>query len=191
MLYGKLVNGQLTVDPDGLPIYESEEPKEVPAGYHAECSWRDTGSCIDQLWSVVPDVGTAADAAVQLARIQAASLTDDQALMVPALYPEWSANAVAYAKGDRVLCAGKLYKVVQAHTSQADWAPDAATSLFAGVLAGQDGASVGEWVQPDSTNPYAKGDRVTHGGKTWESLVDSNVWEPGATGSESLWKEVE
>ena len=191
MLYGKLVNGQLTVDPDGLPIYESEEPEEVSAGYHAECSWQDTGSCSNQVWSVGPDVGTAADAAVQLARIQAASLTDEQALMVPALYPEWSANAVAYAKGDRVLYAGKLYKVVQAHTSQADWTPDAATSLFAKVLAGQDGTKVGEWAQPDSTNPYVKGDRVTHNGKTWESLVDSNVWEPGAAGSESLWKEVE
>ncbi|WP_350308143.1 carbohydrate-binding protein [[Ruminococcus] torques] len=46
------------------------------------------------------------------------------------------------------------------------------------------------WEQPNSTNPYKKGDRVTHKGKTWESLVDSNVWEPGAVGSESLWKEV-
>ena len=191
MLYGKLVNGQLTVDPDGLPIYESEKPQEVPPGYHAECSWRDTGSCINQLWSVVPDVGTAADAAVQLARMQAASLTDDQALMVPALYPEWSANAVAYAKGDRVLHAGTLYKALQAHTSQDGWAPDAAPSLFAKVLAGQDGAEAGEWVQPDSTNPYSKGDRVTHDGKTWESLVDNNVWEPGADGTGSLWKEVE
>ena len=26
--------------------------------------------------------------------------------------------------------------------------------------------------------------------KTWESLVDNNVWEPGALGTESLWKDV-
>ena len=32
--------------------------------------------------------------------------------------------------------------------------------------------------------------QVTHNGKTWESLADNNVWEPGAIGTESLWKEV-
>ena len=35
------------------------------------------------------------------------------------------------------------------------------------------------------------GDRVKHNGKTWESLVDNNVWEPGAQGTEALWKVVE
>lgn len=84
----------------------------------------------------------------------------------------------------------KLYKVLQAHTSQTDWAPDTAPSLFAEVLPGQDGTGIGEWVQPGSTNPYMTGDRVTHNGKTWESLADNNVWEPGAQGSEALWQEV-
>ena len=28
------------------------------------------------------------------------------------------------------------------------------------------------------------------GGKVWVSSVDNNVWEPGATGTESLWTEV-
>ena len=39
-----------------------------------------------------------------------------------------------------------------------------------------------EWVQPDSTNPYRKGDKVVHNGKTWESTIDNNVWEPGVYG---------
>ena len=47
-----------------------------------------------------------------------------------------------------------------------------------------------EWEQPDSTNPYMKGDKVTHNGKTWVSLIDNNVWEPGATGTAALWQEV-
>lgn len=29
-----------------------------------------------------------------------------------------------------------------------------------------------------------------HNGKVWESLVANNVWEPGVTGTEALWKEV-
>ena len=44
------------------------------------------------------------------------------------------------------------------------------------------GDEVAEWVQPDSTNPYMTGDRVLHNGSTWESTVDSNVWEPGVYG---------
>ena len=40
--------------------------------------------------------------------------------------------------------------------------------------------------QAESTNPYAKGDKVTHNGKTWISTTDNNVWEPGVYG----WEEV-
>ena len=117
-------------------------------------------------------------------------LSDEQALTVKDLYADWNENGVGYITGDRVQYNGKLYKCLQGHTSQADWSPEAAPSLWAEILAGQEGTAIGEWVQPESTNPYNKGDRVTHNGKTWESLVDGNVWEPGAQGSESLWKEV-
>lgn len=61
--------------------------------------------------------------------------------------------------------AAVLVAQMQAHTSQTDWAPDTAPSLFAEVLPGQNGTEIGEWVQPGSTNPYMTGDRVTHNGK--------------------------
>ena len=32
--------------------------------------------------------------------------------------------------------------------------------------------------------------RVKHNGKVWESLVANNVWEPGAVGTETVWREV-
>lgn len=128
-------------------------------------------------------------AAVDVARIQAQSLTDEQALTVTAIYPDWNGEGVAYLKDYKVKRNGELYKCLQAHTSQQDWTPEEAPSLWAKILPGQSG-EIGEWEQPDSTNPYMKGDTVTHNGKTWESLVDNNVWEPGATGTESLWKEV-
>lgn len=115
-------------------------------------------------------------------------LTDEQALKVTALYPLWDA-AKTYAVGDRVRYAGNLYRCLTAHTAQAAWTPTDAHSLWAKVLTDPSGEIL-PWVQPDSTNPYAKGDKVTHNGKTWESLVDNNVWEPGVTGTESLWKEV-
>lgn len=108
------------------------------------------------------------------------SATDEQALSVPVLYPAWR-SGVAYVTGQRVLHGGVLYKVLQDHTSQDDWTPDAAVSLFAKVLI-PDETVIPEWVQPDSTNPYRKGDKVTHNGKTWTSDIDNNVWEPGVYG---------
>ena len=119
----------------------------------------------------------------------AAGLTDAEAVAATCLYPHWSGNSVAYAKGQRVQYENTLYTVLQAHTSQATWTPTAAPSLFAKVLI-PDPTVVPEWEQPDSTNPYMKGDKVTHNGKTWVSLIDNNVWEPGATGTAALWQEV-
>lgn len=117
-----------------------------------------------------------------------AMLTNEQALQVTTLYPLWDATKT-YAVGDRVRYAGNLYRCLQPHTAQETWNPADAPSLWAKVLTSETGEIL-PWVQPDSTNPYAKGDKVTHNGKTWESLVDNNVWEPGAVGTESLWKEV-
>lgn len=110
--------------------------------------------------------------------------TDEMALNVPVLYPAWR-DGVAYTTGQRVRFNGTLYKVLNKHTSQADWTPDAAPSLFAKVLI-PDPDIIPEWEQPDSTNPYSKGDKVTHNGKTWVSDIDKNTWEPGVYG----WSEV-
>ena len=117
-----------------------------------------------------------------------AMLTDEQALQVTTLYPLWDATKT-YAVGDRVRYAGNLYRCLQPHTAQETWNPADAPSLWAKVLTDPSGAIL-PWEQPGSTNPYMMGDKVTHIGKTWESLVDNNVWEPGAVGTENLWKEV-
>lgn len=44
-----------------------------------------------------------------------------------------------------------------------------------------------EWVQPNGSNPYQIGDRVSYNGRVWESFVANNVWQPGVYG----WNEVE
>ncbi len=113
-----------------------------------------------------------------------AMLTDEQAATVQGLFKPWNAEST-YAVGDRVRYGGELYRCLTAHTAQAAWTPTDAPSLWAKVLTDPSGAIL-PWVQPDSTNPYAKGDKVTHNGKTWVSTVDNNVWEPGAYG----WEEV-
>ena len=62
----------------------------------------------------------------------ASSLTDEQAAMSPRLYPTWAAGMMVKA-GDRLYHPGtdKLYKVVQAHTTQEDWTPDATPAMWA------------------------------------------------------------
>lgn len=110
----------------------------------------------------------------------AASLTDAEAAEAPMLFERWAAG-VEYIVDERVCHLDKLYKVLQAHTSQADWTPDVAVSLFAEVLI-PDPSVIPEWVQPSSTNPYMKGDKVRHNDKTWVSTVDNNLWEPGVYG---------
>lgn len=115
----------------------------------------------------------------------AMSLDDADALDAVQLYPSWKNNHEYDTVGERVRYDGVLYKVLQPHTSQSAWTPPAAPSLFAKVLI-PDPDAIPEWEQPDSTNPYMKGDKVTHNGKTWVSDVDSNVWEPGVYG----WTEV-
>ena len=84
---------------------------------------------------------------------------------------------------------GTLYTILQNHVSQPQWTPDAAPSLFARVLIPEPDV-IPDWTQPDSTNPYKRGDRVRHRGAVWERLIDGHVWEPGAIGTETLWAEV-
>ena len=110
---------------------------------------------------------------------QLMSISDAVALKMPDVFPEWSDASVFYRKDMKLTYNGVLYKVLQDHTSQASWTPDAAPSLFAEVLVSADGTPQ-EWQQPDSTNAYMKGDRVTFEGHVYESLIDNNVWSPTA-----------
>lgn len=79
----------------------------------------------------------------------------------------------------------KLYKCIQAHTSQADWTPDKAPSLW--TLAGNPMEEWPEWSQPvGAADAYMKDDKVSYEGKHWISTADNNVWAPGVWG----WTEV-
>ena len=116
----------------------------------------------------------------------AISLTDEDALEAPNLFPNWE-DAFIYAVGDRVRYEGTLYKCLQAHTSQAAWTPIAAASLWAKVLI-PDANVIPEWEQPDSTNPYMQGDKVMFNGVVYESVINNNIWSPSAY--PAGWKEI-
>ena len=187
-LYGVLAGATVVLTDaasDGKPITLADPP-QAATGYVARASWRESASGIEQVWTLEPSAGSAYDAMLTLSKMYAKTLDDADALKVPALYDSWY-QPMEYASDDRVSYDGTLYRCLQDHRSQASMSPDKSPSLWAKVLPGQDGA-VGEWEQPGSTNGYAKGARVTHGGKTWESTADNNVWAPGTTGAP--WTEV-
>ncbi len=110
----------------------------------------------------------------------AESLEDSEAAYTPRIFEKWEKEQ-QYEIGKRVCYNDKLYKVIIAHTSQDGWEPDVAVSLFAEILI-PDPTVIPEWVQPSSTNPYMKGDKVRHNNKNWISTYDYNVWEPGVYG---------
>ena len=118
----------------------------------------------------------------QLIEQLAVTLDDETALTGVELFPMWAIGR-AYAVDDRVQHGGTLYKCVQAHTSQADWTPDATPALWVVVSIDE----YPEWVQPTGAHDaYAKDSKVTHNGKKWISSYDANVWEPGVYG----WEEI-
>jgi hypothetical protein len=114
----------------------------------------------------------------------AASLDDDRALEVATIYDPWK-EGKAYAVGEFITYGEnsvgdpQLYKVVQAHTSQADWKPDKTASLYSPI--GLDDGGYPVWSQPTGAHDaYNKGDIVNYNGTLYESLIDGNTYAPDA-----------
>lgn len=180
---------------EGNPIVYSPLSADCELSSKADCSetlraaWREEH----------PEPPTNAELASSLASVQSASAVAFVALCevgtldtVTAsehadLFAPW-AYPIAYTVGQLRRHNGKLYKCVQAHTSQADWTPDTAASLWS--VAADPAEEWPAWSQPvGAHDAYAKGAKVSHNGKHWTSNVDNNVWEPGTAGTENLWTE--
>lgn len=105
--------------------------------------------------------------------------SDEEAYVMRYLYGEWSGDGITYKTNDRLMYNDKFYKVLQDHTSQSDWTPDTATSLYVEIADPSNEYS--EFVQPSGAHDaYAKGDKVTFEGKHYVSLIDANVYSPTA-----------
>lgn len=104
----------------------------------------------------------------------AALQTDEDALQSIDLFPKWEPG-IEVSVGERYKYNKVLYKVIQAHTTQADWTPDKVPALFVVVSVEE----WPEWVQPTgSGDAYMQGDKVTFDGEHYISLIDNNVWSP-------------
>ena len=105
--------------------------------------------------------------------------SDEDAYTMRYLYPEWSGESVSYKKNDRFMYHDKFYKVLQNHTSQADWTPDTASSLYVEIA--NPAEEWPEFKQPTGAHDaYAKDAKVTFEGKHYKSLIDANAYSPTA-----------
>lgn len=110
------------------------------------------------------------------------SASDELALESIGAYADWKADTV-YAVGDRRVYDEGLYRCEQAHTSQANWTPDAVPALWTMVSVEE----FPEWRQPTGAqDAYRIGDKVSHNDKHWICTLDYNTYEPGVYG----WEEV-
>ena len=107
--------------------------------------------------------------------VSAYNMDDAAALSVAELFPKWETGK-EYTIGNRVQHDGKLYECVNSHTSQADWTPPAAVSLWDEVKVDPE-TGYDEWQQPTGAHDaYNTGDRVIYNGSVYESKIDGNVW---------------
>lgn len=113
-----------------------------------------------------------------------ATLTDEQAVEVATVFPAWEIDKT-YAVGE-IISHGEnstgdpqLYKIVQDHTSAAEWIPGSAPSLYDPI--GLDAGGYPIWSQPSgSHDAYNAGDIVNYNGTLYRSLIDGNTWSPDA-----------
>lgn len=104
----------------------------------------------------------------------AESQNDAEALESIELFKKWEAGMDVTA-GQRYQHIGKLWRVVQTHTTQADWEPQNTPALWTEVSLDE----WPEWVRPTGAqDAYNQGDKVTFEGQHYISLIDGNTWSP-------------
>lgn len=72
-------------------------------------------------------------------QINTLAVDDATAYRMREFYPEWAEDQ-SYTVGHKLLYGGELYKVIQAHTSQASWTPDAVPAMFTRIDEQHDGS---------------------------------------------------
>lgn len=170
----QIIDGEVTYYSSGVPIGSTIESTE------------ELRVLIEELEELIIEQRTPEQVAVEMAEEgkneaqRKAREFEDNLSYIIRLFPRWQSE-VSYEAEEILSFKGRLYRVLQSHTSQNDWTPEITPSLFVDITTRQVGEETGEipeWEQPESTNPYNKGDRVVFEGVIYESTIDENVWSP-------------
>lgn len=110
------------------------------------------------------------------------TLSEEKALEVASVFPPYVVGK-SYTIGEMFTYGvngvgdAQLYKVVQAHTSSEEWAPDKVASLYTPI--GLNAKGYVTWSQPAGAHDaYNAGDIVDYKGILYKSLVDGNIYSP-------------
>jgi len=112
-------------------------------------------------------------------------LPQEDALSVAPLFDEWAAGQ-SYPLNKVLRYKGGLLRVVQAHTSQADWIPENTPALYTAHYLPE---QIPDWVMPTGAHDAPNiGDKRRHNGLCWSSKIDANTTEPGS--DDRWWEEI-
>ena len=107
--------------------------------------------------------------------IRVDELSEEELLDMIDLY-EYYEIGKSYRADDIFQYGGKLYKVIQEHTSLENWVPSELPALYLSMMPEN---VIPEWVQPTGLHDaYNVGDKVIYEGQVYESLIDGNTWSP-------------
>lgn len=130
------------------------------------------------------DKRQAADQFRRVLQLFASTLSEEQALEVPAVFPAYQVGRT-YTQGEYLthgvnsLGDPQLYRVVQDHTSAVEWSPASTPTLYTPLGLDDQGHPV--WSQPSGAHDaYQRGDIVNYNGTLYRSLIDGNTWAPDA-----------
>ena len=104
-------------------------------------------------------------------------LPQNDALSVSALFPEWE-PAQTYKQNSVLRYNGGLLRVLQDHTSQADWLPENTQALYTAHFLPEE---IPEWTMPAGGHDAPNiGDKRWYNDKCWRSLINGNSTVPGS-----------
>ncbi len=89
-----------------------------------------TGKWVDDELSVMDDMqaNSAKLESAMTILLSKTVVTDDEALVLEQLYPDWDSNAVKYEKDKSIVQHEGLWRCIKNHTSQPTWAPSIDTA---------------------------------------------------------------
>ena len=175
-------NGKLTRNPTEadilaagyLPIEDTAAP-DTGDGYIKSSKWVQTDNAIVKKWNVKRDMRPLSQAAVSemliRQQINTMAVDDNTALRMRTYYPEWAANT-DYTAGHKVQHNGKLWRVIQPHTSQDGWQPENAASLWEQINETHDG-TLYDAIPYDGNMTLESGKHYTQDGAMYRCTRDT------------------
>ena len=107
--------------------------------------------------------------------IRVDDLTPEELLDMIDLYESYQVDKL-YKVDDIFKYEGKLYKIIQEHTSLENWIPSELPALYLSMMPEN---VIPEWIEPTgSHDAYNIGDKVIFEGEVYECIIDGNTWSP-------------